>query len=107
LLDEVCRVRDAGILLAGHRCYREYPRTIVERWLERAGYRVLDAKEFPNRIGARFVNGQLDVAVRKTRLFKDLALADAMRRNIEALRERALAQGEVTWGADYVIAAEI
>ena len=24
-LDEVCRVRDAAILLAGHRTYREYP----------------------------------------------------------------------------------
>lgn len=105
LLDEVCRLRDAAILLAGHRCYREYPRSLVLRWLERAGYTVVDSKEFPNRIGARFINGQLDVAVRKTRLFKDPVLADAMRRNIEALRERALAQGEITWGADYVIAA--
>lgn len=107
VLDEVCRVRDACILLAGHRTYREYPRSIVVRWLERAGYRVLDAQDFPNRIGARFVNGQLDVAERKTKLFRDPALALAMSAAIADVRERALAQGEVTWGADYVIAAEV
>jgi hypothetical protein len=107
VLDEVCRVRDACILLAGHRTYREYPRSIVVRWLERAGFRVLDAQDFPNRIGARFVNGQLDVADRKTKFFRDPALALAMSATIADVRERALAQGETTWGADYVIAAEV
>lgn len=107
VLDEVCRVRDACILLAGHRCYREYPRAIVVRWLERAGYRVVDAQDFPNRIGPRFVNGQLDVALRKTKLFLDEALRDAMVATIEDVRARALDQGEVTWGADYVIAADV
>ncbi|MFN7145430.1 MAG: class I SAM-dependent methyltransferase [Myxococcota bacterium] len=107
VLDEVCRVRDACILLAGHRCYREYPRAVVGRWLERAGYRVIDAQDFPNRIGARFVNGQLDVAERKLKLFRDERLREAMRGQIAELRERALAQGEVTWGADYVIAADV
>ncbi len=107
VLDEVCRVRDACILLAGHRCYREYPRAVVLRWLERAGYRVRDAHDFPNRIGARFIQGQLDVAMRKTRFFQDRALAGAMEATIYNLRARALDQGEVTWGADYVIAAEV
>lgn len=106
VLDEVCRVRDACILLAGHRCYREYPRALVSTWLERAGYRIVDAKDFPNRIGARFVNGQLDVALRKTRLFRDDALRDAMVATIADVRARALEQGEVTWGVDYVIAAD-
>lgn len=107
VLDEVCRVRDACILLAGHRCYREYPRAIVVRWLERAGYRVVDAQDFPNRIGPRFVNGQLDVALRKTKLFRDEALRDAMVGTIEDVRARALDLGETTWGADYVIAADV
>jgi hypothetical protein len=107
VLDEVCRVRDACILLAGHRTYREYPRSIVVRWLERAGYRVLDALDFPNRVGPRFINGQLDVAVRKTKLFRDEALRAAMLGTIEDVRARALEQGDVTWGADYVVAAEV
>lgn len=107
VLDEVCRVRDACILLAGHRCYREYPRAVVLRWLERAGYRVRDALDFPNVLGARFVNGQLDVALRKTQLFHDRALAAAMEATIADVRARALDQGERTWGADYVIAADV
>lgn len=107
VLDEVCRVRDACILLAGHRCYREYPRDIVVGWLERAGYHVRDAVTMPNRVGARFVNGQLDVARRKLPLFADRDLARAMELHIEDLRARALERGEVTWGADWVIAADV
>jgi len=107
LLDQVCRTRDACILLAGHRMYREYPSALVQRWMERAGMRVRDMKVFPNRVGARFVNGQLDVAKRKLPLFADRGLAEAMGRQIEQLRAAALAPGEVTWGADYVIAADV
>ncbi len=107
LLDQVCRVRDACILLGGHRMYREYPCELVRRWLEAAGMHVTDVRVFPNRIGARFVNGQLDVAKRKLPLFTDQALARAMEGQIESLRASALAQGERTWGADYVIAATV
>lgn len=105
-LDEICRVRDACILLAGHRCYREYPQELVVRWLEDAGYRILDSKVFPNKLGPRYINGQLDVAVRKLKWFRDAAVAQAMEAHIAELRERALAGGERVWGADYVIAAE-
>jgi hypothetical protein len=107
VLDEVCRVRDACILMAGHRMYREYPRELVMGWLERAGYRVQDAQRFPNRLGARFVNGQLDVAARKLRHFSDPQLAASMGRHIEDLRTRALAMGEQTWGEDWVIVASV
>jgi hypothetical protein len=105
-LDEVCRIRDACILLAGHRMYREYPRELVIRWLDRAGYRVRESEDFPNRIGPRFINGQLDVAVRKLPLIRDVATREALRGAIGELRERALARGERSWGCDYVIEAE-
>ena len=105
-LDEVCRVRDACILLAGHRCYREYPRVQVLRWLEQAGYAVIDTTTFPNRLGPRFINGQLDVATRKLPSIPDVALREALRAHIETLRARALAGGERVWGEDWVIAAE-
>ena len=107
LLDQVCRVRDACILLAGHRMYREYPAELVARWMERAGMKVGDLKRFPNRVGPRFVNGQLDVAKRKLPLFGDRAVARAMEMQIEELRASALAAGEVTWGADYVIVGTV
>ena len=119
VLDEVCRVRDACILLAGHRPYREYPRDIVMSWLERTGYRVYDSRTFPIRVTERFIHGQLDVAARKLPYFRDEGLRQAMDHVIRDVRERALAQwgGEGaaplsggagrTWGADYVIAAEV
>lgn len=106
VLDEVCRVRDAAILLAGHRTYREYPQALVLRWLADAGFRVIDARAWPNRLGPRFVNGQLDVAVRKLPLFRDAGVRAAFAAHIEELRARALARGEQVWGEDYVIAAE-
>lgn len=106
VLDEVCRVRDAAILLAGHRCYREYPRDLVVEWVERAGLSVIDSKIFPNVLGANFVNGQLDVAVRKLPLFRDESLRVAFEAQIADLRARALAQVPQTWGSDWVIAAE-
>ena len=107
VLDEVCRVRDACILLAGHCIYREYPRELVADWLASSGYRVIDAVDFPNRIGARFVNGQLDVAKRKLSLFRDEGLRAAMAKTIEDTRARALDAGETVWGEDWVIAAEV
>jgi hypothetical protein len=106
VLDEVCRLRDAAILLAGHRCYREYPRELVLSWVERAGFEVLDSATFNNRLGERFVNGQLDVATRKLPVFRDRAVAAAFAAHIDELRKRALAAVPTTWGADWVIAAK-
>ena len=107
VLDEVCRLRDAAILLAGHRCYREYPRDLVLNWLDQTGFNVIDSKLFPNVLGERFVNGQLDVAVRKLPLFRDVPTQSAFAGHIAELRDRALTSVPQTWGADWVIAAEI
>ncbi|MBM4368860.1 MAG: class I SAM-dependent methyltransferase [Deltaproteobacteria bacterium] len=106
-LDEVCRCRDAAILLAGHRTYREYPRDLVVDWLGRAGYRVIDAASFPNVLAERFVNGQLDVARRKLPYFESPALAESFAAYIEEVRRRALATVPRGWGSDWVIAAGV
>jgi hypothetical protein len=109
LVWEIARLRDACILLAGHRCYREYPADWVERSLTRSGYRVEAIEVLPIRYGARFINGQLDVCLRKLPCFSDAALADATRAHVEALRARALAfaedRGALRFGEDYVVAA--
>ena len=107
---EIARMRDACILLAGHRCYREFPMDWTVRSMEKAGFRVLDAVCMPIVYGPRFLNGQLDVCKRKLPFFRERALASAMDKAIESLRERALAahqaEGGVHFGSDWVISAE-
>lgn len=106
---EIARLRDACILLAGHRCYREYPRTWAERSLEGAGYSVRRADSLPIVYGHRFIDGQLDVCERKLPLFHDRALAGAMGQAIRELRVRAKAVhdrlGGLRCSADWVIEA--
>lgn len=110
LILEIARLRDACILLAGHRCYREYPMEWVCRHLEGAGFEINDAVKVPIMYGARFINGQLNVCLRKLPLFQDRALADRMRAHIEDVREQALSlsaldRGGIRFGHDYVVTA--
>lgn len=106
---EIARLRDACILLASHRCYREYPLDWVVRSLEGAGYRVEEATSFPIVYRERFIHGQLDVCARKLPLFQDRRLAEAMKATIAELRERALGicatEGGIHFGEDWVFAA--
>lgn len=106
---EIARLRDACILLAGHRCYREYPLDWTVRHLERAGFEIEDAISFPIVYRERFINGQLDVCKRKLPYFGDRALAAAMEATIAELRERALGicqvEGGIRFGEDWVVAA--
>ncbi|WP_038052768.1 hypothetical protein [Thioalkalivibrio sp. ALJ1] len=110
LVREIGRLRDACLLIAGNRPYREYPSSWVMRQLGIAGFRVLDVRYFPIHYRARFVNGQLDLCLRQLPHFSDEDLAKAMHHQIEALRERALplarSQEGLKHGADYLIAAE-
>ena len=107
---EIARLRDACILLAGHRCYREYPLSWVRRSLEDAGFEIDEALSLNIRYGARFINGQLDVCMRKLKYFQDPVMADAMRMHIEGVRAKALAlreleEGGIRFGEDYVVSA--
>lgn len=106
---EIARLRDACILMAGHRCYREYPLDWVTRHLERAGFEITDAIPFPIVYGPRFLNGQLDVCKRKLPYLPYAALAAELGRAIEELRERALqicaTEGGIRFGEDWVFAA--
>lgn len=110
LVLEIARLRDACILLAGHRCYREYPHDWVVRSLQGSGYRVTEAIGVQVVYRQRFINGQLKVCRRKLKLFRDKGLAAAMEAQIEELRDRALEACErldgLRFGSDYVVAAE-
>lgn len=114
--DVFCRItklRDACILLAGHRCYREYPPDWVERHLKLAGLEVVSQKRFPIMYSFNTMLRQLNVARSKLSLFPSKGLADAMRKSIddlEAEAKRAIDKsptGRIRLGFDYVIAAEL
>jgi hypothetical protein len=110
LLVDIGRLRDACLLLAGERPYREYPSDWVVRHLELAGYRVETVQHFPIRYRERFVNGQLDMCVHRIKGLPDRVLATALSAHVETLRSRALAlvaqHNGIRLGADYVVVAE-
>lgn len=110
LVCEIGRLRDACLLLAGERPYREYPMGWVLRHLRLAGFRPLDAQRYAIRYGERFINSQLDMCDQRLSRLRDRSLALAMSEHVAQLRDRALAfaaaEGGLRYGHDYVIAAE-
>jgi hypothetical protein len=110
---EVTRLRDACILLAGHRCYREYPVEWIERHLEKAGLKVISSSNYPIMYTHAAIVRQLNVARSKLPLFPSEALAKEMGEAIDALEEESkLAtdrspNGRLRIGFDYVVSAEM
>ena len=106
---DIARLRDACILLANDRCYREYPMEWTIRCLERSGYEVQDTHVFPIVYGKSFINGQLDVCLYKLPLIVDRQLAAALEERVKRLRDEALRLAEIEngirFGNDYFIRA--
>ena len=75
---DTARLRDACILLAAHRPYREFPASWIIRQLERSGFEVLTPwKSARRHLEARHHKRQLDVARRKPPHFADQSVAAA------------------------------
>ncbi|KAG5186036.1 hypothetical protein JKP88DRAFT_185189 [Tribonema minus] len=112
IVTEVARLRDACILLAGHRPYREFPLDWVERHLKKAGFAVTLSRRMPILHSEGSIRRQLDVASRKLPYFEDRDLAAAMERHIAAVGARIVSTcscvrgGRIQLGFDYVVAAE-
>jgi hypothetical protein len=110
IVEEIARLRDACILLAGDRCYREYPRAWVKERMGEAGFVVTSDQAFPIRYGAPFVKGQLDVARRKLPRI-DGVVRGALAARIENVAARASAYlsrvGPIQFGEDYVVGATV
>ena len=108
---DTARLRDACILLAAHRPYREFPAAWIMRQLERSGFEVLTPwKSYGVVWKHATIKRQLDVARRKLPHFADPSVATAMRVQIDALdasAEALLGDRGVTYGADYVISARL
>jgi hypothetical protein len=110
MVREIGRLRDAVLMLADETPYREYPAEWTLNALAGAGFRVLSARRFPNRYKAKWVNGQLDMALRRLPKIADGRLADTLAGAIVDVRERALTlcagRNGLRHGADYVVACE-
>ncbi len=110
LVNEIGRLRDACLLLAGDQPYREYPLDWTLRHLERAGFRVVDAQTVPIGYRERFVHSQLDLCLHAIGKLRDRTLAAPLLAHAADLRIRALAhiarEGALRHGHDYLVAAE-
>jgi hypothetical protein len=109
IIVEIARLRDAMILLAGHRTYREFPLEWVLRHIESAGFAIDEARVFPIRYGERFVSEQLGVCRKKLPWIADRKLASALEQHIDQVAARArelhaLATSTV-FGEDWIISA--
>jgi len=110
LVREIGCLRDACLLLAGERPYREFPLDWILRQLDRTGFRVVHARHHPIIYRQRFVDSQLDMCRDRIRRFHAQAPAESMLAYVDDLHQRALEllerENGLRHGADYLIAAE-
>jgi hypothetical protein len=116
----ICRVRqvrDACILLAGHRCYREYPLEWIERQINNESSLELiePSKQFPILYRYATIQKQIQVARSKLKLFDSSfssELALEMSKTLDQLDAQAkkacdeIPGNKIKLGFDYVVAAE-
>lgn len=109
MVRDIGRLRDTCLTLADETAYREYPAEWAINALTDAGFHVTHAKRFPNRYRQSWVNGQLDMGLRRLSKLEDRALAEALTGRIETLRERGLdlcrRENGLKAGADWVLRA--
>lgn len=108
LVLEMQRVRDACILLAGHRPYREFPLDWILRHAAQAGFQVKSHAKFPNDYTAYMIKRQVAVGRNKLPFFLDRGVAKTMERYLVALdkqAEEATKDGSFEFGYDYVVTA--
>ncbi len=72
------RLRDACLLPAGERPYREFPLPWMLDQLTLAGFKIVAARRFPIRYGSRHVHRQLAMCIARARGLADRALGAAL-----------------------------
>jgi hypothetical protein len=108
---KVRQVRDACILLGGHRCYREYPVEWIERQIRSTpDLELVSTTNFPILYKHRTIVNQINVGRSKFPHFPTPELAEEMRRVLDDLeRQSAEAtekEGSIRLGFDYVVVAQ-
>jgi hypothetical protein len=106
---KVRQVRDACILLAGHRCYREYPLDWIQKQIQRYGSELvlLNSSTFPILYRHETIKKQIDVARSKFPSFPTPELAEEMRKVLDDLEAQSKdatekAGGRIRLGFDYM-----
>ncbi|PRP86908.1 hypothetical protein PROFUN_03656 [Planoprotostelium fungivorum] len=106
IIVEIHKTRDACILLAGERPYREYPLDWVLRHVKHK-FRVTHVSFFETSHTRGFVETQISVAESKLHKIKDQSLRKTMKGHLNELRWRVR---KMTWPAefshDYVVCLE-
>ena len=109
----ITKVRDACILLANHRCYREYPLEWITRQINRIPtLHVTTTKQFPINYTYETMVRQINVGRSKLPLFTNKGLAKEMGGLLDELEKESYTvtkrqkDGKVTIGFDYIVVAE-
>ena len=109
LIRQLYQLRDSCILLAGHKCYREYPQRWVLDNLQHHNFQIIASQHFGMSLGSSFVRSQIQVCQSKLRYFQSKSLAREMSIHIEEIKYSLLDyienQGPISFGEDYVIHA--
>ena len=111
IICKVRQVRDACILLAGHRCYREYPVDWIQRQVEtNPDLELMKTTKFPILYKHQTIVNQINVGRSKFKLFPTPELADEMKKVMDDLEQQSLEAtervGRIRLGFDYIISAE-
>jgi len=99
--------------MAGHRCYREFPLSWIERTLVDSGFRVVQSKKFTILHSESSLLRQVAVAERKLPFMPCRQLRDGMAAHIAELKAKiadAVSQSEgrkIPLSFDYVVCAEL
>lgn len=112
IICKVRQVRDACILLAGHRCYREYPLDWIQRQVQsHPNLQLIRSSTFPILYRHRTIVKQIQVGRSKLPHFPSPELAEEMRKTLDELEVKSKeatdkAGGKIRLGFDYIVTAQ-
>ena len=110
LILELARLRDACILLAKHRCYREFPMKWVIKNLQQHSFNVTKHKRFPIAYTKDFIDGQINICRGKLNFLAPSMLKEGIKEQIVQLEQKIYHHirfhKTIPFGFDYVIEAE-
>jgi hypothetical protein len=105
VLLETVRLRDAALLLAKDRPYREFPLDWVEAHLTLAGFRVVEKEVLPYSTGENGAKSQLGIVDKHLHLVGSKPLAKALGVHADKLRLRAQGMPSVPFARHHVLLA--
>lgn len=107
LILELSRLRDACILLAKHRPYREYPLTWMMQNLQSHSLQITQQQKFPIFYGHQFVHEQLQVCRGKLNFLPSSLLKRGLSEEITNIEQKLCSHlkihSSIPFGFDYVI----